>query len=139
MIEKYIYNGEGYDPYLIRSGWQVAKLNYAPGIGMDDIEKIDVHLHTDEVFILIAGRAVLIAAEKEEDKIIYEMVNMEKGIVYNIPKGVWHNIAMEKDAEIIIVEKSDTHLNDFEYFWLKDNQKEELYKLLKEIGACPRL
>lgn len=133
MIEKYTYTGEGYDPFLIRPNWQVAKLNYMPGIGMDDIDKIETHVDTDEVFILFAGRAILIAAAIKDNEVTYETIDMEKGIVYNIPKGVWHTIAMEKDAEIIIVEDADTHLNDCTYFWLNDNQKKDLYKLLEEV------
>ena len=64
LIEKYSYKGEGYDPFLIRNNWQVAKLNYMPGQGLTDIIKIDKHSETDEVFILLKGIAVLIAAER---------------------------------------------------------------------------
>jgi len=126
LIEKYQHEGEGYNPFLIRDGWQVAQLNYMPEQGVDDIQKIDVHPGTDEVFILIAGKAVLIAAEKDGDDISYEMIVMKPGIVYNIPRGVWHNIALHKDAQVIIVENKDTHLNDFELYFLNDLQKEEL-------------
>lgn len=132
LIEEYRHLEDGYNPFLIRTGWQVAQLNYVPGQGVDDIQKIDAHLETDEVFVLTNGRAVLIAAERNGDDIGYEMILMEPGVVYNIPKGMWHNIAMEKDAQIIIVEKDNTHLNDCEYHYLDDKQKEVLHQLIKD-------
>ena len=52
MIESYFHKGEGYNPFLIREGWQVAQLNHVSGHGLDDIERIEVHKSTEEVFIL---------------------------------------------------------------------------------------
>ena len=39
MIETYFHSGEGYNPFLVREGWQVAQLNYLPGHGFDEIEQ----------------------------------------------------------------------------------------------------
>ena len=47
MIETYFHSGEGYNPFLVREGWQVAQLNYLPGHGFDEIEQIEVHRETD--------------------------------------------------------------------------------------------
>jgi hypothetical protein len=55
---------------------------------------------------------------------------MKKGIVYNIPKGVWHNIALSQDAEVVIIENDDTHLHDFGYYFLNEQQRETLYELI---------
>lgn len=127
MIETYTSNEEGYTPFLIREGWQVAQLNYVPLQGLRDIEKIDVHFETDEVFILLEGTAVLLAVEKEGDCLTIESILLEKGITYNIPAGQWHNIAMDTDARLLIVEKSNTHLSDFEYYPLTPEQRQQLY------------
>ena len=116
MIETYEYKGEGYDPYLIRDGWQVAQLNYMEAQDPDGILKVDMHLQTDEVFILLRGAAVLIAAKMNAgDGLDFTCVRMRQGITYNIPVNTWHNIAMEKDASVIIVERSGTHLGDYVY------------------------
>ena len=133
-IEKYIHEGIGYNPYLITGQWQVAKLNYLDGHGLDQIDKMEVHRKTDEVFILLCGTAVLIASSQTDGKGSFEVVKMELGVTYNIPTGVWHNIAMAPDAQIIIVENNNTHLNDVEYTTLDrdacDNLKQQIDKAL---------
>jgi len=122
LIEKYSHNEEGYNPFLIREGWQVAQLNYAEEQNIENITKIDVHYKTDEVFILLSGEAVLISATLQNDIPLFNTEFMQHGIVYNIPKNLWHNIAMREGSQVIIVEKSDTHLGDFEYFNLNEMQ-----------------
>ena len=133
LIEKYSHEGAGYNPFLIREGWQVAQLNYVAGQGFDDIQLIEVHNNTDEVFILFVGTAILIAAEKQDYNISYEMILMEPGVVYNIPKGVWHNISMSRDAQVMIIENDNTHLCDFEYHYLNDAQKADLYQQIAAL------
>lgn len=132
MIEKYVYTESGYAPLLINEGWQVAQLNWLPRHTLDDIDQIEVHRETDEVFILLEGTAVLMAAEVLEGKISYELVNMTPGITYNIPLGIWHNIAMDKDAKIIIVERDNTHLKDCSYIDLTKEQQDEVRLLIKK-------
>ena len=133
LIEEYTHTGIGYNPFLIRNNWQVAQLNYIQVQGINDIQKIDVHFETDEVFILIDGKAMLIAAEKEGDQVSFEIILMEQGVVYNIPKNVWHNIAMFEDARIIIVEKDNTHLGDYDYYYLQEEQKEKLNQQIASV------
>lgn len=130
-MEKYNDNTKGYHPFLIRDLWQVAQLNYLPGHGLDDITDIEAHRLTDEAFILFEGTAVLISAQVNEGTLIFEIQKMEKGITYNISAGTWHNIAMERDAQMIIVENANTHLFDCYHQELTLGQLDELYTLIK--------
>lgn len=130
LIETYRYEGSGYNPFLIREGWQVAQLNYMPEQDLSNITKMDRHLLTDEVFVLLKGTAILIAAIENNNKFKFECVRMKAGITYNIPVRLWHNIAMDKDSEVIIFEKDKTHLGDFEYRELSTDQKSELKNLI---------
>lgn len=131
LIEKYREPKEGYHPFLIREGWQVAQLNYMDELEVGNIDKLDVHYHTDEVFIVLKGKAVLIGAELKEAIPDLKVELMRPNIVYNIPKGTWHNIAMTEGCEVIIVEKSNTHLSDFEFFTLSPEKKKELELLVQ--------
>ena len=133
LIEKYQISDSGYHPFLIRDGWQVAQLNYMPEQEIDNIHKLDIHHLTDEVFILLKGEAVLIGAEMNGSKVEFEVRYMQPFITYNIPVNTWHNIAMKKDCEIIIVEKSNTHIADFEFFPLSEDEKVEMKTLVNNI------
>jgi len=131
-IDKYLHTGEGYNPYLITDRWQVAKLNYLDGLGLDQIDKMEVHRKTDEVFILLSGTAVLIASTQADGKGSFETVKMQLGVTYNIPTGVWHNIAMAPDAQMIIVENNNTHLGDVAYTSLDDVARVVLKKQIEK-------
>lgn len=131
MIESYIYEQKGFKPLLIREGWQVSQLNHIEKHGLEDIDQIERHHHTDEVFILHKGSAVLIEAELKDTDVYFNCVCMKQGVIYNIPAGVWHDIAMDTDAHIIIVEKSNTHISDCEYFPLSKKQRLALYSDIK--------
>lgn len=133
MIETYYHDQEGYNPFLIRDGWQVAQLNYVAKHGLDDIDMVEVHQATDEVFILFKGEAILIAAEPDQEKLHFECIKMKPGVTYNIPAGTWHNIAMDQDVELIIVEKSDTHKQDCAYLDLTLMQREHLYTSIRNL------
>jgi len=134
MIETYEYKGDGYDPFLIRDGWQVAQLNHMEAQDLEGIVKIDKHLLTDEVFVLVRGTAVLIAATANEGgDPDFTCVKMQQGITYNIPANTWHNIAMDRDASVIIVERNGTHLGDYVYMPLTAGEQGRLKKAIKTV------
>lgn len=139
MIESYTITDTGYHPFLIRDGWQVAQLNYMPEQDIDNITRLDVHHETDEVFILLQGHAVLIAAAVKGKEVTFEMELLEPNKTYNIPKGLWHNIAMTEECQLIIVEKSNTHVSDFEHHDLTEEEYKEMrsrvYELYESVAA----
>jgi len=133
IIEEYSHSVNGYNPYLIGPKWQVAQLNYMPDLAPDAIEKVDIHHNTDETFLLMAGQAVLIGADIQENQVHFEVINMKSRVLYNIPKGCWHNIALSKDAEVSITEDANTHLGDYDFYYLNDGQKIELSNLINSV------
>ena len=143
LIELYKHTESGYNPFLIREQWQVAILNYAPEETLEAIDKLDVHYETDEVFVLLAGNAVLIAASIDSDIVCYEAIDMKPNIVYNIPRNVWHKIAMQPESSVLIVENQNTHVGDFEFYPLNEAQKNDLREAVisaqcrvKELDTC---
>ena len=133
LIESFKVNGNGFHPFMISDGWQVAQLNYSEEQHINNINKVDVHYQTDEVFILLEGKAVLIAAIFDADNPIFEIELMKKNTTYNIPKNRWHNIAMEKGSKVLLVEKSNTHISDFEHLLLSKKKQEELKSRVKTL------
>ena len=133
LIEEYSHSKQGYNPYLIGPNWQVAQLNFQPDLAPEAIKKMDVHHLTDETFLLMNGQAVLIAAEMQENRIGFEVMNMKPRVLYNIPKGCWHNIALSADAEILITEDANTHLGDYDYHYLNEEEQKELRELIETV------
>lgn len=133
LIETYLHEGEGYNPFMIRDNWQVAQLNYTPPQDLYGIEKMDMHEQTDEVFILTTGRAILIAAKLQTDVFSFQCIYMKIGITYNIPVNVWHNIAMDKSASMIIIEKSYTHTSDVIDKPLSEVDRDNLNSIIREL------
>tara|TARA_B100001057_G_scaffold247291_1_gene247664 strand:+ start:4394 stop:4837 length:444 start_codon:yes stop_codon:yes gene_type:complete len=135
LIETYELREKGFHPLLIRDNWQVAKLNYLEDQNIRNIKKLDIHFNTDEVFVLLKGKAVIIAAVFENGIPVFEMELMEQNLIYNIPKNRWHNIAMEEGSEVLLVEKSNTHLSDFDHFNLDSKHitilRDKVEELLK--------
>lgn len=110
--EVYDYTDEGYKALVYYGGWRVAIINYADRFDEANFEKLERHLETDEVFILIDGRATLVAGEE------CEKIPMEKGKIYNIKKAGWHHIFVDKaypETKVIVVENADTTKANTEY------------------------
>lgn len=138
MIESYNISSAGYHPFLIRDGWQLAQLNFTQSQHIDNISHLDAHLRTDEVFVLVKGKVVLIGASIQQGVPIFEVEMMREGIIYNIPQGRWHNIAMEVGSEVLIAEKSHTHTSDVEQFQLDNDQILKLRSLVKRFFDSER-
>lgn len=132
LIESYRANESGYHPFLIRDGWQVAQLNYIEEQDIDQIHKLDVHHLTDEVFVLLKGTAVLITADLKDSEPEFEVILMKPGITYNIPMETWHNIAMTPGCEVLIVERSNTHVSDFDFYQLNEDQEKMMKSMVRQ-------
>ena len=104
------YDGEGYNRTHTYGAWCVAFLNHADRF--ENTAYLERHLLTDEVFVLLHGRAELLIGEKGET------VTMEQGKIYNVKAGVWHNIRVSRDAKVLVVENSDTGKENSEYLYL---------------------
>lgn len=89
--------------------WRVAMLKYADRKYFREIHFLEKHLLTDEVFVLLNGRAILIIGENAEQ------LPMEPRKVYNVKKGTWHAVFMDPEAEILLVENADTGRENSEY------------------------
>ena len=133
IIDCYAPREAGYHPFLIGPVWQTAVLNYAPAESLEQIDKLDVHHQTDELFVLLEGNAVLIAAALDDSGIAgYDLQDMQPGIASNIRRHVWHKIAMSEGSRVLIVENADTHRGDFEFRGLSAQEREELCRRVRD-------
>jgi mannose-6-phosphate isomerase-like protein (cupin superfamily) len=98
MIEKHFYNGEDFKVAMQFESWKIGLLRYSDRFSKFDM--LERHLLTDEAFILLDGTAILYTDQ--------EQVEMQKNIVYNIPKAGWHHITVSKDATVMVIENAST-------------------------------
>ena len=108
MIEQITYTGEGFKSVKEFEGWRIGYLHYSERFAA--FRELERHLESDEVHVLLEGTAKLYT-----DK---ECREMEKNVVYNIPKGIWHHIVVSKDATVMVVETSNTSKENTEKRWL---------------------
>ncbi len=105
-IEIYVNNESGYEPTMHFGEWRVAIMNCSNV--WERVTKYERHLLTDEVFVLLEGKASLLVGE---DRVVYKM---EKNKIYNIKKGIWHGAQLSADAKVLIVENHNTSKDNSE-------------------------
>ncbi|MBO4447455.1 MAG: MBL fold metallo-hydrolase [Bacteroidales bacterium] len=103
------FGGEGYSRVVNNAKWTLASLNWAPRFEEKNIVDLERHNLTDEVFVLLQGKATLLMGEKAE------RVEMEPLKYYNVRAGIWHNIFVSKDARVLIAENANTSKDNTEY------------------------
>ena len=109
LIDILEHNGPGYSTVMKFGAWRVAVLNYAKEFDPETPLRLERHMETDEIFVLLDGNATLIIGEDKQRYV------MEKNKVYNVRAGTWHHIHTDAEGKVLIVENVDTGLANTEY------------------------
>ncbi len=117
------YTEQGYKPLVYSAGWMVALMNWDPKMAVENARKVERHKLTDEVFILLKGKAAFYLEEGEGN---LRVVAMQPGKLYNVPQGVWHNALATPDVQFAIIENRDTNLMDTEERPLTESERSTL-------------
>ncbi|MBQ7183608.1 MAG: cupin [Clostridia bacterium] len=107
-ILKYAFEGEGMTRVFENEKWMVGIKNWKPMNDIKNINNLERHNETDELFILLSGRCTLLYANETEKGLDIRAVDMEPMKVYNIPRSLWHNTVTEKDTKLALIEDSST-------------------------------
>jgi mannose-6-phosphate isomerase-like protein (cupin superfamily) len=124
------YTEIGYKPLIDFNCWRVAYLNYIDELDPEYINRLEKHLETDEVFVLLKGEGVLFIGAGNDTHPEISPHKMEPCKLYNVKKGAWHNIILSKDATILLVENKDTSEGNSSYYQLNDSQR----KFIKAVA-----
>ena len=122
-IEISQYLGSGFLPVTSFGSWRVAMLGYADRFSKSGMTRIEKHSATDEVFVLLEGEAEICIAGKGESVCEIKWIPMQKNMVYNVKKDVWHHIALKEGSYVLIVENNNTGIDNTQYFSLEDQMK----------------
>ena len=123
------FNGEGYKPLVDFGTWRVAFLRYIDELIPENIHRLERHVETDEVFVLLAGEAILFFGEGENEIEAITSLKMKPVKLYNVRKNAWHCCVLSRDATILLVENNDTGKENTDYIALEPSLKEQLVEI----------
>jgi hypothetical protein len=126
----YVNNEEGIKVVYKNPKWLVCIKNWKPDNDIEGIAHLEIHHTTDEQFVLCAGKAILITAEREGDRFTnIGLTLMEKDKVYNVAEEVWFYSITQKDTKIVYVQDSSCSMENSE---LCDLTPEEIAYIQRE-------
>ena len=100
------------------------------------IAHLEVHHSTDEQFILAAGKAILITAQRENGAFKdIVLTPMEQGKVYNVPKECWFYSITQKDTKMMYVQDSNCSMENSDFADLSPEDIAAIQKTARELLA----
>jgi len=129
LLEIKRYDGEGYRPLIDFGSWRVAVLRWLPGLEPENTDRMERHIQTDEVFVLLEGQASLILGGNSLKVDAVRPQKMEPGYFYNVKQNVWHSVVLSRDATVLIVEERNTGVANTEYCELTSEFRKEIIDL----------
>lgn len=129
-ILEYQYNGEALKRVYENAQWTVGIKNWKPSNDIEQIGNLERHNRTDELFVLLNGSCTLVYATEEGSSLNLNTVEMRPYTVYKIPPSLWHNTIMTKEAKLLLIENSDTSMENSD---LRDLTEEEISCLKNQI------
>jgi ureidoglycolate hydrolase len=115
LIDIQKYDGEGYMSLVSYGTWRVAVLKYLDELQPDKIKTMERHLSTDEVFVLVKGKAQMVLGGNHANIGDLSYYPLAIGEINNIKQNTWHTIILSKDAHLIIIENDDTGIANSQY------------------------
>ncbi|GLC78107.1 cupin domain-containing protein [Lacrimispora brassicae] len=111
-IAVYEFAGEGMQRVFENEKWTVGIKNWKPANDVSGIDCLERHNKTDELFVLVEGACTLVYANESEEGLEFGAVHMQPHKVYNIPAALWHNTITRKDTKMILIEDSNTSMDN---------------------------
>ena len=115
--------------------WRVALLRYSEESHPENDGMLERHTESDEVFVLLAGKAVMITGGNGAQVSALSLLVMEKGKIYNVKRNAWHTVVLSKDANVLIVENQDTSEANSEYVWVPEELRNEIVAVARREGV----
>ncbi len=135
LLEVSSHDGPGYAPVVDFSAWRIALMNRSDDCAPGRVARMERHNETDEVFVLLEGRAILFIGEPGEageaanggaDVGRIHTCPMERSKLYNVRRSAWHACALSREAKVLIVENRDTTEANSDYVDLSDARRADL-------------
>ena len=128
------FETEGLKRVYDNGSWFIGIKNYKPANDIVNLDCLEKHNLTDEIFVLLAGGCVLLTAEKTAEGLAFKALSMEPGKVYVIPKGLWHTTVTAKDSKLILAEASNTSDKNSDILKLSKDDSASGVKAVRSAG-----
>jgi ureidoglycolate hydrolase len=125
-VDIHFHEDEGFKILAQYRTWRTAMLNSAAANRPETFSYVEKHKETDEVFVLLKGKAFLIIGGDGGKPASYEVLPLDLFKTYNVKINVWHGIIMSPDASFYIVENISTGKNNSDYYNLTKEEKDIL-------------
>lgn len=124
-----------YQAAIDYESWRVAILNSSPQYTLDRLTIWQRHSQTDEVFVLLKGRCLLLVAGNDEMPGEFWGEELVPGCVYNVKRDVWHTHLLDENASVLIVENRNTSLSNSPVCPITDAQRRKFAQLWNKKGV----
>jgi hypothetical protein len=88
------------------SGCHVYILNHCVENSVRAFAKVE-RRKNNRVMMLADGDANLVLCDNGDKPGEAYVTRLDKNVVYNVPKSVWHHIVLRKNAQVIIIDKNE--------------------------------
>lgn len=132
-VDVFMYDGEGISWVYKNKKWVLCIKNWKPDNDINGIHCLEKHHETDEQFILLNGKAILLVADRINGKFDIEMIEMEPLKVYNVPQNTWFYTITQKDTKMVYVQDAGTSIENSEFCDLSASEIMNIRKKAKEI------
>jgi mannose-6-phosphate isomerase-like protein (cupin superfamily) len=129
-IKELGFEGVGLDWVHKTEAWGVGVKNYKPANDIENLDNLERHNGTDELFILLGGYCCLLFANEENGKLAFRKLPMQQGKVYAIPAGLWHNTVTRPGVKLALIENCASAQSNSDVVKLTDVQIAEAKALL---------
>lgn len=129
----YSHEAEGIRCVFDNKKWVVCIKNWKPNNDIDQIQYLEIHHATDEQFILVEGKALLLVAGRGGMGFDIQVIPMERGNVYNVPQDTWFNTITQKDTKLVYVQDAGTTGENSEYQDMTEEELKYVRRIAKDL------
>lgn len=95
---------EGFDIVFKNEKFKCAFIKHSNAYSFGSVYEMKRHNETDEIFVLLKGKAVMLTMEEGK----FLETELEKNTAYSVQSGTWHYLALSGDAQVFVTENADT-------------------------------
>ncbi len=104
MIETKALQNSGFDLVFKNENFKCAFISASSMYSYGEVYEMKRHNKTDEIFVLISGKATMLTIENDS----FVETELSTNNTYIVGKGTWHYLAVSDGAVVFVCENADT-------------------------------